>query len=150
MIPDLTEAAVEAAQLEFDRWSMAPNRAHAKPGGIFRDDVEIERHANPLEWKRSFYQQRMRAALLAALPHWQPPEGWQTIETAPMDGTAMLLYYPTIGIVYGNYDNFGTADWWVIWSYPGGGPDKWQTPYMDGKGDPTLWQPLPALPRSTP
>ena len=54
-------------------------------------------------------------------------EGWQSIETAPKDGTPIDLWVPGIGRV--------TEEWWD--------DDSWGVP-----GKPTHWMPLPDAPMS--
>ena len=64
---------------------------------------------------------------------------WQAIDTAPMDGSHMLLQFPTLGVVYGCYDNEGTADWWIIRPRD----EAWWSPYMKQEESPLLWMPMP-------
>ena len=66
---------------------------------------------------------------------------WSTIETAPRDGTAVLLYYTSDGIVYGTYDP-ATADWWSI----NVSNDEFISRYAESCEEPTHWMPLPNPP----
>ena len=66
--------------------------------------------------------------------------GWQPIETAPMDGTEVVLYYPCYldgGFVTAGYWRAGTDVYEPHW-------------YSDlvngGASPPTKWQPLPQPP----
>lgn len=74
----------------------------------------------------------IEAALSAQV---QDVAGWQPIETAPRDGTTVLLYAP-------GWDSPKTG-----WTY---GKDDWQDCPYSRSGDesyqPTNWMPLPAAP----
>lgn len=63
--------------------------------------------------------------------------GWQPIETAPKDGTWIMVYWPTMGI--------GQYPFVVFWD------EGWQPArYSDrdyGEAFPTHWMPLPAAPK---
>lgn len=78
----------------------------------------------------------MRAALIAA-----EQAAWQGIESAPKDGTAVLLYCS-----YGERHpaEMVTAEWrhddWRLIQTGGYAEDS------DVGGDPTHWRPLPAVP----
>lgn len=82
-------------------------------------------------------------ALHAALALGQPNEAkgaWQTIESAPKDGTAILITRPT---------EFRSEEGWHVVRWD---DDWWQC--HDGKNDsplrgdePTHWQPLPSPPK---
>jgi hypothetical protein len=58
-------------------------------------------------------------------------DGWQPIETAPKDGTYVLLATPRGRIADGNFCNYG------VWSWP----------YV--MVEPTHWMPLPPPPTET-
>jgi hypothetical protein len=65
---------------------------------------------------------------------------WQPIETAPTDGTWMLLYWPmtrTSVVVSGQYyrANDGDEFWYSL-------------PRVDSDKEPTHWMPLPAPPQT--
>lgn len=80
--------------------------------------------------------------------------GWRPMETAPKDGTPLLLAYSGgLGVRYGYWDHIGTADWWVA-DAPHERPtaDGWICPYQDFEDpmEPTHWQPLPLPPEPTP
>lgn len=78
-----------------------------------------------------------------------PPGGlvagnfWQPIETAPMDGTEIILFYPHMsdGLVTAGYFHVAQDDYESHW-------------YADlvngGASPPTHWRPLPEPPISTP
>jgi hypothetical protein len=62
------------------------------------------------------------------------PVGWQPIETAPKDGTIVLVW---------DGENMAVADWVEFPYRPGGG-------WMEGIevfSDPTHWMPLPEPPK---
>jgi Protein of unknown function (DUF551) len=71
---------------------------------------------------------------------------WQPIETAPKDGSAILLYSPKHGTVEGGWDQVDGG------GHPENGPSIywWASRYVvfeDGPYDaPTHWMPLPAPP----
>jgi hypothetical protein len=73
------------------------------------------------------------------------PGAWQPIETAPKDGTPVL-----VARVGGNWSD----EWPEIasWMKDGYGPGYWTNGAHDGYGDaepplePTHWMPLPAMP----
>jgi hypothetical protein len=78
-------------------------------------------------------QQEANARLIAAAP-----SGWQAIETAPKDGTAVLVY-----------QKIDSAHWLITPAYFAGG--HWLIVcFHDGNVEyeiaPTHWQPLPAPP----
>jgi len=63
---------------------------------------------------------------------------WQTIGSAPKDGTPILLCWdwePMIIVGFFGFEN-SIAGWRVKWSHD----------LIQGYDDPTHWQPLPALP----
>lgn len=66
--------------------------------------------------------------------------GWQPIETAPKDGTEVLLAYPGGLVKSGKWTLFGGAyeDHWADGKRPRFG------------SDPTHWMPLPAPPQDSP
>ena len=77
-----------------------------------------------------------------------PPGGimtisWAPIETAPMDGTEVILYYPHL-----LDDGFVTAGYW----YRGAEhiEPHWYADLVNGgASDPTHWMPLPPPPSET-
>lgn len=65
---------------------------------------------------------------------------WRPIETAPKDGTYILLYFPgplydqeSKGVAVGRYYDEDKGYWWVTAVWPSGRAHK----------EPTLWLPLP-------
>ena len=76
------------------------------------------------------------------------PEEWQPIETAPRDGTPILLYFPHRDLVIrGSYEWQGEGDWemdipdWMDWT-----TDDDVVIQEDPSYAPTQWMPLPAPP----
>ncbi len=62
---------------------------------------------------------------------------WQSIETAPKDGTPVLLYIPSVNdMVTAKY----LGRQWVLCEFGGYAEDG------DLDGDPTHWMPLPSPP----
>jgi hypothetical protein len=73
------------------------------------------------------------AALLTAIQ--QPSESqWRPIASAPKDGTRVLLWKEGKSIVEGSWNSGGSMHM-----------PHWSTP--SGLFDPTLWHPLPPLPK---
>jgi hypothetical protein len=69
---------------------------------------------------------------------------WQPIETAPKDGTRVILGWPGGGVRYGFYlDNSHTSGPWAGWRGP-----SMELPFPSPP--PTHWQPLPAPPSAAP
>lgn len=62
--------------------------------------------------------------------------GWQTIDTAPLDGTSVLLSCD--GTVFEGEYHADANGWWLANSDP--------TDYWDGQVFPTHWMPLPLPP----
>lgn len=64
------------------------------------------------------------------------PEGWQPIETAPKDGTEILLYCPhsEVKVTGGYFDGHAERNCWIAGGY------MWQLL------PPTHWMPCPAAP----
>ena len=63
------------------------------------------------------------------------PEGWQPVETAPKDGTQLLLA--------GEFD--GPGDWRIKMGYWAAYENDWHL--FGGSWQPTRWMPLPAAPK---
>lgn len=63
---------------------------------------------------------------------------WQPISTAPMDGTFILVYSPTMEDVY--------RASWVTWNDGMWHPDYAECPILDEEGDVSHWMPLPPPP----
>ena len=68
-----------------------------------------------------------------------PPEGWQPIETAPRDGTGILLYCPNFYFGAGVY-----IGWWGGSFFEVCTEGQTNHPYSDDGATP--WMPLPAPP----
>lgn len=90
---------------------------------------------------RRYFRQWFKPALTAALAVGDEGirEGWQDIETAPKDGTEVLLW----GVCWRDHQAYApdrNVGWWAA---DGLG---WQTRAKDEDIDPTHWQPLPTPP----
>ena len=77
-----------------------------------------------------------RAALSAA-----KAGGWLPIETAPKDGTEMLLLFGNAEYIFGKTHGRVRAACWT----GSGASANWSLPYFKDN-PPTAWQPLPAPP----
>jgi hypothetical protein len=86
-----------------------------------------------------------RDAMLALLRASAAKEDvWRPIETAPKDGTRVILGWPGGGVRYGFYlDNSRTSPPWAGWRGP-----SMELPFPSPP--PTHWQPLPAPPSAAP
>ncbi len=70
---------------------------------------------------------------------------WQPIETAPKDGTRILLYFPVLPKHYDQQSKISVGlsvnrGWWVTALGAGG--------LYDGETRPTHWTPLPEPPEN--
>jgi len=83
-------------------------------------------HCGSISWERKIAENRFLCATCKR-PLWQP------IETAPRDGTQVILFDQDGDILTGNY----VAPYWWI--------DQFMPPMMDG--DPLYWMPLPEPPK---
>jgi hypothetical protein len=82
--------------------------------------------------------------LFAAPPSTPAVPGWLPIETAPKDGTEVLLYLPA------PWDEVRVAHWFAPWSnwQERDDPNPSRDEYVGiGSELPTHWQPLPAAPQ---
>lgn len=81
----------------------------------------------------------------AALAQPVVQEQWQPIETAPKDGSSILLYLPA------PWDRVELAYWfahWENWQSQGDKPDTVRDEYCGiGSELPTHWMPIPSAPR---
>jgi len=90
----------------------------------------------------------VRAYLASAAPEKDEPasrseeDGWRPIETAPKDGTFIIVYYRMIGSPFGNCHWIDV----VRWASFGGGPEAWLDTDDLVSCDPTHWRPLPPPP----
>lgn len=82
-------------------------------------------------------------------------ETWRPIETAPTDGTEILLYREDCGVILGRW--IAPCEFLNESEYTTMDPDSWETSDWFGAdfvagyritndGDPTRWMPLPAPP----
>ena len=62
---------------------------------------------------------------------------WQPIETAPKDGTRVILHVSPYGAMTGHFEMFGPIRKWNMHSC------------LNQSAQPTHWMPLPAPPRAT-
>jgi hypothetical protein len=90
----------------------------------------------------------LRQVMVATLSHLRASaakgDEWQPIETAPKDGTRVILGWPGGGVRYGFYlDNSHTSGPWAGWRGP-----SMELPFPSPP--PTHWQPLPAPPSAAP
>lgn len=92
----------------------------------------------------------LRARITAALEGGKDGGGWLPIETAPLDGTRILVHFKRHGWVScfwdSTSDDLGPASPYALWHVD----DFKHGPYpVRGyvSGDDTHWQPLPPLPK---
>ena len=76
---------------------------------------------------------------------------WHPIETAPKDGTVILLFYPNM-YFQGKSPFAPAASWGQSCGYWSTDPDhpmtnRWSALDGDSNGEPSRWQPLPAPPQ---
>jgi hypothetical protein len=138
-VSTVTEELVEAALKVWSASAWASIQAHAD-GNTPKD--------GPSE--------AMRAALQAALSLKGAPEGWQPIETAPKDGTSIILFADAWDMSWGSvqvgrFDDgqWVTAEGAVEENEAGFDPDEEVDPDTwedDSNVGPTHWRPLPAPP----
>lgn len=79
-----------------------------------------------------------RAALLSHIRALEEEAKWRPIETAPKDGTPVLLFFPA-----GPHHGGAIEGWWF--SSPKEIDDGWET-IIGTIGEPTHWRPLPDPP----
>ncbi|MCA0276314.1 MAG: hypothetical protein LCH86_09935 [Proteobacteria bacterium] len=74
--------------------------------------------------------------------------GWQPIETAPKDGTVVILYCPQGDGNPGSTYRVTVGNWWSSQDdqEPWEGWVSWDGGFSEDTMMPTLWQPLPAPP----
>jgi hypothetical protein len=82
-------------------------------------------HCGSISWERNIKENRFTCCSCKR-PLWQP------IETAPRDGTQVMLCDHDGDIYTGNYE---APYWWI---------DQWMPPMMDR--DPPYWMPFPEGP----
>ena len=81
-------------------------------------------------------QEKLAKAALVELNTFIESNGWQDIETAPKDGTYILVYGAPV------FSKSCVAQW----TRPRTGDDwNWYTPEISIAINPTHWQPLPAI-----
>ena len=68
------------------------------------------------------------------------PQTWQTIESAPRDGTWLILFSPTGGVQCGFWGPtyFGSDPAWIQYAH--------RSDCEEVIGKPTHWMPLPPVP----
>jgi hypothetical protein len=126
-----TLAKLEEAVRKDERSRISPETASAKNLLERLDDQGLYNKAERIQMIKDAAAEIRRLRGLA-----QTGQQWQPIETAPQDGTPVIVWDdPVRGEAY-----FETGDkaWW--WTNTGPGD------YVGDAIYPTLWQPLPALP----
>lgn len=72
------------------------------------------------------------------------PAGWKPIESAPKDGTSVLAWGPKQDRVVIAWNEWALPE--AEWQAVGLGVNGFECPSIVLRGEPTLWQPLPAAP----
>lgn len=130
----------------FEAWARK-----AEPGYHLAYNVSSRRAQRYDTDRTQHAYQGFLGALAALAPSAAPvaaePEGWQPIETAPKDGTEVVLW---LGAPYSEVANAWWFEPWANWQMgelPNALDDE-----MHGIGSavPTHWQPLPAAPLTAP
>ncbi len=103
-------------------------------------------YAQKCEMEADFLQ-RVIEALTARSEGLEEAEQWKTIESAPKDGTIILLWAPTL------YERPVTGSWMInegVWETEAGDVDDDGGPATDEDeiGSPEFWRPLPSPPVS--
>lgn len=96
--------------------------------------------ANPLtvEKARKRMTERARAAISALTERgYFIEQGWRTIDSAPKDGTRVILAWGGSSVVGYYLDNRHTRHPWAGWKVPSMEPFP--------AGQPTMWRPIPAV-----
>jgi len=111
---------------------------HPHPRALEAATEEIVRRTG---WLRSDCEDIARAAVTAYLA--EAGDGWMPIETAPKDGTRVLLYpggaFTARWSEECQFGQFKTAPGWQIF--------ECEDPYYSvAEDEPTHWRPLPAPP----
>ena len=103
---------------------------------------ERPRGAGPYWWRKHLADV---TAALASLPDDVSEDPWQPIETAPKDGTEILLYGPGVLLSDGRTSMYARAQH-VGWAHEVDGHLEWATRDPSVTCRPTHWRPLPSPP----
>lgn len=141
---------LQAAEAERDYALEAEDEAKDCFWAIYPEWVQAKGHGISTEAARTILAERAEAAE-AEVSKLKAQVEWQPIETAPKDGTAVIIAVPDrahtdfiVGEAYFDPEHYGDGDWW--WA---------NTDYGDYHGGPvsevnynhpTHWRPLPAPP----
>jgi hypothetical protein len=104
-----------------------------------------------LDWNsyEGNYVEDLAEDIAQALLAERQSDRWLPIETAPKDGSDIIVYNPSgegiVGEAYYSNDN-GRGGWWWAGTYEG---EHMEEPMHIRNAWPTHWQPLPAPPSST-
>lgn len=126
-----------AAKLEYVAAELEADRAVIEPDSTY-DDVAIRTLRTAITAIRA----------LASQPPAPPSDGWQPMETAPRDGTPVLVYgLPTnLPDVHFSRPAVYTAYWDDMDQTFCLSGASWRGPFVH---EPTAWRPLPAPPKET-
>lgn len=140
-MPEITDEVVEAAARAFDA-AVAARQGDHNPWVIYEtwfasatEDDERAEALTKLADLRAERMEGMRAALEAALPLLEG-DGWRPIESAPRDGTHIMVPGQFSGM------EIDEAQWDEDTN-----PEGWWSVKLDLPLEPTHWQPLPAPPQ---
>lgn len=109
---------------------------------VWERHATLETHATDhAEMMRQIEVYRLALALRETAALAEPGDGWESMDSAPRDGTPILITRPTqFPAEEGCHVVRWSDDWWVCHD------GKFDTPLRGG--DPTHWRPRPSPPRT--
>ena len=130
----IDEKALEAGARAVLHWRIKPDFFEVKDGVWTLDHDKVIAEA-----AITAYLQALRPGSTGE------SDGWQPIETAPKDGTEILLYGPGVLLSDGRTSMYARAQH-VGWAHEVDGHLEWATRDPSVTCRPTHWRPLPSPP----